>query len=97
MRPAALLAAAWLAAAPGLAAAEDPPARRFETVFVISLPFTTLYAGAATFAVTYGIQVGLRHEPFQFTPAAQTVALGLALAGAAWIAWRDARAPNGIE
>jgi len=98
-RRAAVLAAAWLAAGAALAAPDpaEPPARRFETLFVISLPFTTLYAGALTVGLTWGWQAGVRGEPFRFTPAAQAAAVGLALAGSAWIAWRDARAPNPIE
>lgn len=72
--------------------AEDPPpadtpARRFETVFFVTLPFSSLYSGALVLLAAAIIQKGR----VDFTVPYQVTTISLAVAGAGWSAWRDAK------
>ncbi len=64
---------------------KEHPAKRFENVFFISLPFTSLYSAVLTLAAAAIIQKGDVDftEPYQFATA------GLAASGALYIAWQD--------
>jgi len=59
--------------------------RRYETVFFISLPFTSLYSGIFMLGVSAAIQKG----DVRFTVPYQATTAGLALLAAGWIAWHD--------
>ena len=59
--------------------------RRMETVFFISLPFTSLYSGIFMLGVSAAIQKGR----VNFTVPYQTITAGLALVASGWIAWHD--------
>jgi len=63
----------------------ETPARRYETVFFISLPFTSLYSGIIMLGVSAAIQKG----NVRFTVPYQATTAGLALMTAGWIAWHD--------
>ena len=59
--------------------------RRMETVFFISLPFTSLYSGIVMLGVSAAIQKG----HVRFTVPYQSITAGLALLSSGWIAWHD--------
>ena len=91
-----LLAAALIWSLCGAARAEgelhEGRARRFETVFLISLPFTALYSGILTLGAAAAIESGIKGGSLTIGPAYQITAAALALTASALIARNDARA-----
>jgi hypothetical protein len=71
--------------------------RRFETVFMISLPFTALYSGILTLGAATAIEVGIKGRTLRVGTAYQIAGASLALATSSWIAWRDKKAPKNQE
>ena len=59
---------------------------------MISLPFTALYSGPTVLGAAAAIEVGIKHDSLKITRGYQVAGGVLALAGAAWVAWRDLRA-----
>lgn len=59
--------------------------RRFETVFFISIPFTSLYSSLLVLGVSAVVQKG----DIRFTVPYQATTAGLSLLAAGWIAWHD--------
>ena len=72
----------------------EHPAKRFENVFFISLPFTALYSAILTIGAAFAIEVGIRKGSLRITIPYQAAAVGLACGSSAWIAWRDHSSPS---
>jgi hypothetical protein len=68
--------------------APENPIRRFESVFFITLPFTSLYSGILMLGISAVIQRG----NVNFNIPLQTATAVLAVGGAAFSAWRDTSA-----
>ncbi len=66
--------------------------RRFETVFLISLPFTALYSGVLTLGAAAAIESGIKGGSLTIGPAYQITAAALALTASTLIARKDGRA-----
>jgi hypothetical protein len=90
MRITAALLLVFLLASPARAEGPEAPFtettnRRLETVFFISLPFTSLYSGIFMLGISAAVQKG----DVRFTVPYQATTAGLALLASGWIAWHD--------
>jgi hypothetical protein len=85
----ALVLSVFLASS-ALCAGPDEPftesaTRRYETVFFISLPFTSLYSGLIVLGFSAIVQKG----NVKFTVPYQAATIGLAVLASGWMAWED--------
>ena len=90
MRTIVALALSLALASSALCAGPDEPfsesaTRRFEAVFFISLPFTSLYSGLVVLGVSAIVQKG----NVNFTVPYQAATIGIAVLASGWMAWDD--------
>jgi uncharacterized membrane protein YebE (DUF533 family) len=65
----------------------ESPAKRFETVTLIALPFMALYSSI----LTAGTMLLFQKGRMKLTTGYQAAGLTLAFGASAWIAWKDAK------